>query len=249
MRTGSPLFIYDSLVQLSSAAAERVIDIANEAIGKRGVFRIALAGGSTPKGLYEVLSSHEYSRKTDWSAWEVYFSDERVVPLTDDRSNYAMVKSSLFDGAQFKEGNIYIPPVHLNDPAQVAEAYEALIRRNVAADDESVPSLDLVLLGLGSDGHTASLFPGKPAIEAVNRLVVESMPGVLPPDVDRVTFTLPFINAARHVMFLASGKDKQAAFSAAYSGVALGDVHQVPAYFVQPGSGSLEWFITNELAS
>jgi len=243
------LHAYASLEELSLAAGEQVIQYANEAIISRGIFRIALAGGSTPRGLYEVLSSKKYSDQTDWASWVVYFGDERFVPLTDERSNYAMAKEALLDKVSLKKGNVYMPSVHLAGPAEVAMEYEAQIRRSFVGEGSSMPRLDLILLGLGSDGHTASLFPGKAATEAVNRLVVESTPGVLPPPVDRVTFTLPFINAARHVIFLASGKDKQEAFHATYHGTALGSVQQVPAYLVRPSRGTLDWFVTKELAT
>jgi 6-phosphogluconolactonase len=247
MQDKSLLFTYQSLGVLSVDAAQRIVEIANQAIAERGVFRIALAGGSTPRGLYEVLGGEPYANKTDWSLWKVYFSDERMVPLTDERSNYAMAKSTLFNDSRFKEGNIYMPPVHLSSPAEVALAYETMIRRSFTVNTNATPSFDLVLLGLGSDGHTASLFPGKPAVEAVSRLVVESHSGILPPPVDRITFTVPFINAARHIIFLASGEDKQAAFKSAYTGVALKDVQPVPAYLIRPVSGTLEWFVTQDL--
>jgi 6-phosphogluconolactonase len=239
---------YPSLEMLSNVASERVIVLANEAIKRRGIFRIALAGGSTPRTLYEVLGSKKYSDQTDWSSWMIYFSDERVVPLTDERSNYSMARHTLLSNALIKEGNVYMPPVHMIDPTKVALEYETQIRRSFLDDDASIPRLDLVLLGLGSDGHTASLFPGKASLDAVNRLVVESTPGVLPPPVDRITFTLPFINAARHVMFLASGADKVDAFQAAYYGAALGLVQPVPAYLVRPEDGTSEWFITEEVS-
>lgn len=243
------LHAYSSLEALSLAAGEQVIQYANEAIISRGVFRIALAGGSTPRGLYEALSSKRYSDQTDWLSWIIYFGDERIVPLTDERSNYAMAKEALLDKVSLKKGSVYMPSVHLTSPAEVAAEYETQIRRSFIGDDSRMPLLDLVLLGLGSDGHTASLFPGKTALEATNRLVVESTPGVLPPPVDRVTFTLPFINASRHVMFLASGKDKKEAFQAAYYGTALGSIQPVPAYLVHPSTGSLDWFITEELTT
>jgi 6-phosphogluconolactonase len=233
---------------LSAVAGERVIKIANEAIRARGVFRIALAGGSTPRSLYKILSSKKYINKTDWSSWVVYFSDERVVPLTDEQSNYAMAKNTLFDGTQLKEGNIYMVPVHLHDPAQIAVEYEAQIRRSFGEIDVHTPRLDLILLGLGSDGHTASLFPGKPALMATSRLVVESTPGVLPPPVDRITFTLTLINAARQVIFLASGKDKKEAFRAAYYGLADDADQSIPARLVRPENGDLEWFVTMDIS-
>jgi 6-phosphogluconolactonase len=243
------LHVYTSLQSLSLEAADYVIKFANEAIISRGVFRIALAGGSTPRGLYEVLSSNKYIDKTDWSSWMIYFSDERVVPLTDERSNYAMANEYFISRVALKKENIYVPPVHLSSAAQIAGEYESQIRRSFTEETTLAPRLDLILLGLGSDGHTASLFPDKPALNVVDRLVVESTPGVLPPPVDRITFTLPFINAARRVMFLASGEDKSNAFQSAYYGRLVGEADQpAPAYLVNPEDGSLDWFVTKELS-
>jgi 6-phosphogluconolactonase len=242
---GNYLHIYKSLDKLSVAAAGNIVNYANQAIVSRGVFRIALVGGSTPRDLYRVLSSKKYINKTDWSKWVVYFSDERIVPLDDERSNYAMIKETLLNG-QIKEENVYAVPVHIGEPARVAAQYEARIRNSFKETSESPPRFDVVLLGLGSDGHTASLFPGKVTLKEGKRIVVESTPGVLPPSVDRVTFTLPLINAARQVMFLASGRDKSKSFQAAYYGVKLGD-SIAPAHLVQPTNGGIGWFVTEEL--
>jgi 6-phosphogluconolactonase len=241
----SKLLQYSSLEELSIAASKLVMSRANEAIRSRGVFRIALAGGSTPKHLYEILSSEKYINQTDWSAWKIYFGDERIVPPSDDRSNYAMAAESLLKHVPIKENNIYTPLVDLPDPETIAVEYEALIRRSFDNSVET-PRLDLMLLGLGSDGHTASLFPGKPSLNEQTHLIVATTHGVLPPHVDRITFTLPFINAARHVVFLVSGNDKTTAFQAAYNGTA---VKAVPAYYVQPSHGDVQWFITDELIS
>ncbi|HMH70205.1 MAG TPA: 6-phosphogluconolactonase [Candidatus Saccharimonadales bacterium] len=242
------LLRFVSLEELSLAAAERVIEYANQAIKERGVFNVALAGGSTPRGLYDVLSSSGYQSKTDWSCWRIYFGDERLVPLTDSRSNYAMAKEHLLDNVPISGEHIYMPPVHLLDARNVAMKYERTIKGNFG-NASSIPRLDLILLGLGSDGHTASLFPDMPALEVTDRLVTYSSPGVLPPPVERVTFTLPFINAARHILFLASGEDKPEAFKAAYYGTPLGLVKRVPASMVNPKDGDIRWLVTAELTT
>lgn len=242
------LFNFPSLETLSIAAADRLVSLANESIKARGVFRIALAGGSTPRHLYEIISSGTYRTQTDWSAWAVYFGDERIVPLTDNRSNYAMAEESLLTHVPISKGNIHPAPVSLGGGRSVAEEYECIIRDTTRSQSQ-VPQFDLILLGLGSDGHTASLFPGKPALQETQRLVVESTPGALPPPVDRVTFTLPLLNAARQIFFLATGRDKADAFRAAYEGVPLGDVEQVPAHLVHPDDGDVAWFVTKELAA
>jgi 6-phosphogluconolactonase len=237
------LLPFASLEELSLAAADRVIEYANQAIKERGVFNVALAGGSTPRGLYDVLSSSGYQPKTDWSCWRIYFGDERLVPLTDSQSNYAMAKKHLLDNVPISGEHIYVPSVHLLDARNVAVEYERTIKGNFG-NASSIPRLDLILLGLGSDGHTASLFPEKPALEVMDQLVTFSAPGILPPPVDRITFTVSFINAARHILFLASGEDKSEAFKAAYYGTALGHIKQVPASMVNPKDGDVHWFVT-----
>jgi 6-phosphogluconolactonase len=232
--------------ELHTTAADKIMSLAKESIKNNGVFTVAFPGGSMLMDLYKALSDKKYAAQTDWSAWKVYFSDERVVPLTDERSNYAIAKDYLFPNVPIKNDNVYIPPVHLGNSRAVADEYGRMIRSSLN-EEVALPHLDLVLLGLGSDGHTASLFPGKPALDVKARLVTDSTPGVLPPPVDRITFTLPFINAARHVMFLAGGQGKAGAFKAAYEGIPLGLIRQVPAYLVQPDDGDVEWFITDEL--
>lgn len=229
--------------ELSIAAADYVINLANQGIDERGVFRVALAGGSTPRRLYEILSTDSKER-TDWSKWAVYFSDERIVPLTDNNSNYAMAKAALLSKVTINSDNVYVPDIALKDPKLIAEDYEKTIQRSTS---EKLPAFDLILLGLGSDGHTASLFPGKPALDEKDRLVVASPPGVLPPPVDRITFTIPLINAAKNVLFLVAGKDKTEAFKAAYEHMPLGDEKTVPAALIQPTNGVLRWFVTQEL--
>lgn len=244
------LHTYVSLTELSFAAAEQIIQQANQSISSRGVFRIALAGGSTPRVLYEIISSDKYIDKTDWSLWIIYFGDERIVSLADERSNYATAKRSLLDKVPLKEGNIYIPSVDLIDSKAVATDYETRIRDSFTEEGPTTPQLDLILLGLGSDGHTASLFPGKASLKEVRYLVVDSTPGILPPPVNRITFTLPFINASRRVMFLASGEDKLNAFRSAYYGKPIDSSgHLAVAYSVQPTNGDLDWFVTKELSS
>ena len=238
---------FDEIGSLSLAAAKLVAERAAEASASRGRFNIALAGGSTPKRLYEILAGDTYRQSIDWSSWHVYFGDERIVPLDDECSNYAMARKALLERVPIRSDQIYVPSVDAGSPAQVATAYEKVIRSSADTADET-PRMDVVLLGLGSDGHTASLFPGKDALDDREHLITSSTPGVLPPPVDRITFTFPLINAARLVLFLAGGKDKAAAFRAAYHGESLGEVTQVPANRVAPQDGEVFWLVTNDMA-
>jgi 6-phosphogluconolactonase len=230
--------VFHDVEQLSAAAADYVARLSKEAVADRGVFRIALAGGSTPKKLYELLSSDKYKGQIDWSKWQVFFSDERFVSLDDERSNYNLAQTSLLSKVPIPASQVHAIDPQAGSVEAAAEAYEDAIKAILSENQ----SFDLILLGLGSDGHTASLFPGNPALQETEKLVVASSPGVLPPPVDRVTFTFPLINAARNVAFLTAGADKAAMVKQAAQG---GDI---PAANVKPSSGEATWFIDQTAA-
>lgn len=232
---------FADLDELSEAAASFVSDRSDAAISERGHFTIALAGGSTPRRLYEILASPAWAKRISWGRWQVFFSDERLVELSDERSNFRMANETLLNQVPLPSKNVHSVPVDVTDSRKVAEQYEASIRRTFEQPD-TVPRFDLILLGLGSDGHTASLFPGKPALTESQRLVVDSEPGVLPPPVPRITFTFSLINAAHSVLFLVAGEDKRKAFRAAILG-STGNADTVPAARVRPTDGTLDWYI------
>lgn len=194
--------IYRDKDALASAAAEKVISLANAAIDARGSFTIALAGGSTPKGLYELLA-RDYGDKTNWSKWHIFIGDERLVPYDHPDSNYGMAKKALLDKVGIPEGNIYPIQTHLGKLA--AQEYESTIKKVMS--DLGIGGFDIILHGLGSDGHTLSLFPGKDAVLEKEKLVVATEHGVLPPPVDRITLTLPAVNAASLALFLVVDSD------------------------------------------
>ncbi|MGX5653991.1 6-phosphogluconolactonase [Geodermatophilus nigrescens] len=209
---------------------------------------IALAGGSSPKALYRLLAAQPDA--VDWARVHLFVSDDRVVPMSDDRSNSGMVRQELLsaDGTQ----KAHWHPVDADedaDPDRIAREYEELIRREVPHDDAGLPSFDLIMLGMGSDRHTASLFPGKPALDEEDRLVVSSPPGVLPPPVDRVTFTFPLINSARTVLALTTGADKADAFADVRDQLEQepSQTH-VPAARVRPRSGKVIWVVDRPAA-
>jgi 6-phosphogluconolactonase len=171
---------------------------------------VALTGGSTPRGAYERAAAMD----VDWSGATLWFGDERCVAPEDERSNYAMAKASLLDRIDGAP-----PVVHRikgeEGPGEAADDYEMRLRDVFGSD---LPVLDLVLLGLGGDGHCASLFPGKPEVSVTDRLVVGVPEAGLEPFVPRVTFTLPLINAARDVVFLVTGAGKAEAAARAFGG-------------------------------
>ena len=158
------LKVFRDLKQLSQAAASLIISLANQAITERGRFSVALSGGSTPRQLYQMLTGAQYQGKTDWSRWHFFFSDERLVSLDHKFSNYGMAYKALLSSPEIREDQIHPAQVGGGTPSELASSYEADIRYFFRAAEKEIPRFDLILLGMGSDGHTASLFPGKAAL-------------------------------------------------------------------------------------
>jgi len=185
---------------LINAAAEQFISVARAAIAKRGVFYVALAGGSTPKGLYQMLATSPYTTQVDWARVHLFFGDERCVLPSHDDSNFKMASKAMIDAISIPEANVHRMPTEL-PPEQVAKVYAATMDEVLGEQP-----LDLVLLGLGPDGHIASLFPETPALDVKNTkttpLYVEKY------DSWRVTMTYPVINAARQVIVFIAGEAK-----------------------------------------
>lgn len=203
--------ILPSPFAVAQKAADQIVKRAQHAITDRGVFVIALSGGSTPKKLYELLASADYVAKIDWSKVHFFVSDERFVPHSDDQSNQKLAEDNLLARIPCDRAKVHPVPVDLASPELAAAAYQ----KGICSVLGKKPVFDVILLGMGSDAHTASLFPGKDALLETKKLVTSSSPGILPPPVDRVTFTFPLINAARCVMLLTAGEDKAPALRAA----------------------------------
>jgi 6-phosphogluconolactonase len=187
---------------LSRAVAAEFGKAAASAIEARGRFDLALAGGRTPRRLYEILSS-EYREQIDWSRTHLFWGDERYVAQNDALSNYRMVQQALIVPLGIPESNVHPMPTYFADPDEAAHSYEKTLRGHFG----EAPNFDLVLLGIGPEGHTASLFPGSPALEEKERWVMSLHVAAKPPL--RLTLTLAAINAARDVFFLVSGEDKR----------------------------------------
>ncbi|HEY2760007.1 MAG TPA: 6-phosphogluconolactonase [Pirellulales bacterium] len=249
----SEVVICPDAAALAAAAAERIIAAAQLAISKSGRFTIALSGGSTPERTYKLLAQ-AYKSRIDWSHTWLLFSDERCVPHGDVRSNYHLANESLLKPGNISPRQVFSVPTDLGTPAQCAAAYETSLRRlfdfTVPVDSSrgghNFPQIDLILLGLGDDGHTASLFPGKPALDENRKWITWSPPGTLPPPVDRVTFTFPLINAAREVMFLVSGAAKAGIAHEVIDGPV--DIHKYPSTGVKPQQ-TLTWMLDQSAAA
>jgi len=229
---------------LFQAAAEELIRAANDAVAQRGRFTIALSGGSTPRNLYTLIAANA-SATLPWDQMFFFWGDERHVPLDDAESNYRMVKESLLSKAPIPPANIFPVPAENPDVSAAAEAYEQTIRKFFGLKPGEFPRFDLILLGMGPDGHTAGLFPETQALQEKSRLVVANWVEKL--KTSRITFTLPVLNAARCVAFLVSGIDKAPALHEIFEGNAASDKY--PSKLVHPSEGRLIWFVDRAAAS
>lgn len=231
-----PTFIVDvDKDALAEHAAIRILDVAEEAIRQRGLFTIALSGGNTPRSVFEHFRGHV---RVDGLKWHIFWSDERCVPPDDPESNYRMARESFLD-------HVAIPPQNIHrlrgevDPAAEAARYEADIRQTVPGDP--IPRFDLILLGMGDDGHTASLFPGTAALKETERLVVANF--VPQKSTWRLTFTYPIINAAGDVLILVSGAGKAETLRA------LGYVNPgVSPFPIKGVTGNVHWMVDQDAA-
>lgn len=230
--------------ELAVAAAALFVQVAEEATHNRGRFTVALAGGSTPRPLYELLATPPYRDRIDWSVTHLFWGDERTVPPDHEDSNYRMVAKSLLAGIEIPWENVHRIEGE-RPPQDAADVYEAMLREHFDLRVGEYPRFDFVLLGLGSDGHTASLFPDLDELHERNRLVVAPYVPIF--DAHRISLTVPVINAARTVCFLVSGAMKANAVHAVLEGEH--DPSRWPAQYVQPHEGQLVWLLDEAAAS
>jgi len=230
--------------ELSQAAAEEVVTATTEAVQKRGQFTIALSGGSTPRNLYTLLAANAAS-SLPWAKMFFFWGDERHVPPTDPESNYRMAEETLLSKVPIPPANIFRVAAENPDAEVAAASYVQTLRKFFKVSVGVVPRFDLILLGMGPDGHTASLFPGSAALQEKSRLVVANWVEKL--KTSRITFTLPLLNAARCTAFLVSGTDKAAVLREVLEGKAAGEKY--PSKLVKPTDGNLIWFVDRAAAS
>lgn len=234
------LQIYPSENELAAAAAAFVAKCAQEAIAARGQFNIALSGGSTPLAAYAHLAAPPLRETVEWPRVHIFWSDERCVPRDDPQSNYAAAQQALLDHINIPTANLHRLRGEL-PPNEAAREYRQQLLTHFPA--AGFPSFDLILLGLGTDGHTASLFPGSAALRTGEVPVTENYVSRL--ESWRLTFTLPLINAARQVAFLVAGADKATILNE----VLTPGGRPLPAKAVNPHSGGLTWLLDAEAAS
>ncbi|MBW3660268.1 MAG: 6-phosphogluconolactonase [Gemmatimonadetes bacterium] len=229
---------------LYERAARRVAEAARASTAARGRFAVALSGGSTPRPLFERLADPTRGQAVAWEIAHVFWADERCVPQDHEDSNYRLANEALLEA-------VAIPPERVHrihgeelDPEEAAARYERELRETLSVPPRATPHLDLVLLGLGPDGHTASLFPDSEALDRADRLVVEvaaSEPRMQPPVVERITLTPRAINAAYEVLFLVTGEAKAPAVAAVLEGPR--EPARWPAQAIDPLEGRVSWLL------
>ena len=233
--SGSELRVSPDLAALSRAAAQFFSDLAAVCAKERGRFSVALSGGSTPKSLYAMLADAAFRDAIPWPQVHFFWGDERCVPPDDPESNYRMVREALLSRVPIPESSVHRMKGEDPDPQHAALEYEAELRRFFHPAPGQFPRFDLVLMGLGEEGHTASLFPGSPALREHERLVVapyvEKLHGF------RITMTLPVLNAGANVLFLVAGEKKADILK-----TVLLERDSLPAQLVRPREGRLLWF-------
>ncbi len=237
---------FPSSEQVSQAAAEAFIRIAGDAVTKRGRFTVVLSGGSTPRRLYEILAASPYSDRVVWGKVEFFWGDERAVPPDHRDSNYRMAYEALLGRINIADTQVHRMPAERKDREDAAWDYQVEIARVFGVDPNGEPPhLDLVLLGMGADGHTASLFPYTEGLKEETRWVVSNYAPNL--DSYRLTMTPPILNRTAHVIFLVVGADKAKTLAQVLEGSI--DTNRLPAQLIKPEEGELTWLIDEPAAS
>lgn len=232
------IHVYPNKEKLVTATAEYVADSIEKAIQKSGLCNVALSGGNTPGGVYSMLAASPYRDRVDWSRLHLFWGDERMVPPEHQDSNFRMVQETLLNHVKIPGDNIHRIRGE-SEPPKAAEEYAALLHDHFKTD---LPEFDIILLGLGEDGHTASIFPETDAVEECERHAVAVYVSRL--NSWRVTLTLPVINAAREILFLVSGKSKSEIIQRIMS--IKQPAKELPATMVNPQNGELHWMLDSE---
>jgi len=228
-----------------AAGATVFAEAAADAVRRSASFRVALSGGTTPKGMYSLLAADDRLRSSiPWGNIDFFWSDERDVPANHPDSNYGMALNALLSKVDISSSRVHRVRTENREADAVADSYASEIRLAFDVPD-GIPRFDLILLGIGADGHTASLFPGTAALHEQTRLVAANWVDKL--GAHRITMTFPLLNAARSVMFMATGEDKATAVRSAVEPV--DGTPPVPAHAVQPRDGQLLWLLDSAAAS
>jgi 6-phosphogluconolactonase len=234
--------VFDDAEAVARAAAELFARLSRESVEERGAFSVALSGGTTPRRVYELLAGEEFRDAVPWSKVHVFFGDERTVPADHAESNYRMASEALLSRVAIPTENVHRIE-GLGDAAANASNYESVMRRFFG--DSEWPRFDLVFLGMGDDGHTASLFPGTTALEESRAWVAANW--VEKFGAWRITLTTPAVNAARRVVFLVTGASKSERLREVLNGAR--DPSRLPSQMIRPTDGALSWYVDRAAAN
>ncbi len=235
--------IHANRSDLDRAVASKLIQLAEESVAERGTFSLALAGGSSPRGAYRLLAQDEFRNQVSWDRVELFWGDERSVPPDHPDSNYRMALESFVSHVSLRPDAVH-RIIGEADPNVAASLYAEELRRHLGGP---TPRFDLILLGLGLDGHTASLFPDTPRLIQAQELAVATTSPI--PPRDRVSLTLRTVNAARNVMFVAAGPEKAPVVAQVLEGSSERGDSVLPASLVLPLQGTLFWMLDRDAAA
>lgn len=233
--------LFEDKTTLSIAAAELFVRVARQAVAEKGRFTVALTGGSSPVQLYNMLAQSPYVEQVPWQNTFVFWGDERWVPLTDDLSNAKMAQEAFLNQVPVPKEQVYPMWADDTEPEEFAKHYEALLQNHFGAD---APQFDLILLGMGDDGHTASLFPGTAVLHETERWVQAYY--LEPQSMYRITLTAPLINQARNICFLTFGSNKAKALYEVLGGEQNPELY--PSQLIQPVNGEVLWLVDESAA-
>ncbi|MGB6431592.1 MAG: 6-phosphogluconolactonase [Candidatus Acidiferrales bacterium] len=228
---------------LTRVAARQFVDWAWQSIAREGKFCVALSGGHTPLGMYSLLATAEYRAQVDWPRVYLFWGDERAVPPDNPESNYGAVRRELLLKVPIPPANVHRMEAESPNIGRAAHEYEEILRKNLELDDRGFPRFHLIMLGMGTEGHTASLFPGSRTLRHTSRWV--STPLVAKLGARRMTLTLPVLDAAERILFLITGSDKAELVKQVIEGATE---PPVPAQMVQPRNGD-RYFLLDEAAA
>ena len=235
--------VYPNPTEVARAAARLFVDYAWQSIARHGQFLVALSGGSTPRMLFDLLASSEFRGQVDWAKVHVFWSDERAVPPDHPDSNYGMARRELLLRVPIPQANVHRMEAEKANIGRAAHEYEEVLRKHLELDDRGFPQFHLIFLGMGADGHTASLFPGTRVTRQTSRWV--STPMVAKLNARRMTLTSPVLDAALRVVFLVTDPIKAETLRAVLDGKAE---PPYPAQLVQPRDNGLKLFLVDEAA-
>jgi 6-phosphogluconolactonase len=222
---------------VSREAAARMTRAIHDALKERGTAAIALSGGNSPNPAYAILAT----QTIDWNKVHVYWVDERCVPPDDPRSNYGNAKKAFLDKIPIPPGNVHRMHGEVEDHAKAAAEYDEMLRDTIASKVAGLPALDLTVMGIGDDGHTASMFPGNKSQEITDRLVAAIPPAPMEPHVARLTMTVPILESSKATVVIVVGKSKHEPLERIWA--ASGDVNQTPGRIIRDFRGSITWAI------